>query len=335
MLSTFADFIVSSFLPFSKKFAASIVGFVFRNESLESCIFSYARELNIEDECNADMLTWFLPLLHFLISTAKSLSVAFIPLPIFLPGLGFIFHILTSMVLRWGSVAHLDLSSIYSFNPLVIFSAVVSPVPSLLHLLLVVMNYSALMGWSILMYNCIALLIIGHFPFVCIVPAYILLARGKARGRQNKTASSKATVTSLFSTSKNKPPYIAEILTLFSLCFGGFLLMLASSDYMDMDMEDLNASNCLQKCVALATKLCTSQYRKIFNGSNPNYEPAANFTWYLDVQVFRRFSDYFLRLESCQVFLFFVPLLFRMSRKKPLHTVRSQNKASTHPHCPP
>lgn len=311
-LSTSVGFIVSSILPLSKKFAASIVGFVFRNESLESCIFSYARDLPIEDECSADMLTWLLPLLRFLTSTATRLSVVFFPLSILLPGLGVIFHISTSIVLRRGCMTHLDLGSIYSFNPLVIFAAIVSPVPSLLHFLLAVMNYSALRGLSTLMYCCIALLTIGHFPFICIVPAYMLLVRGAAEGRQRIAEAT---------TETKKSRHIAKTPILFSLCFISFFLAWVSSDYMD----DQNSFNCLQKFVAVTTEFCRSQYRNFSNRNIANYEPAANLTWYLDVQVFGRFSDYFLRLKSCQVFLFFVPLLFRMSRDKPLHTVRTQS----------
>jgi hypothetical protein len=171
-----------------------------------------------------------------------------------------------------------------------------SPVPSMLHLLLAVANYSALTGRKLLLYACLSLLVSGHFAFICAAPAYIILLR--ATGTQHALSRNISTSRSL-----TRNGSTVRWVTLSSTSMTGFLGVRSRLIRFLSDQAQKVSHRCLER-------------------KSLNHEPGANFMWYMDVQVFSKFSDYFLILIPGQPFLFVFPLLIRMSPRRPLHTVR-------------
>jgi GPI transamidase subunit PIG-U len=299
------------------------VGHDFENASIEHCLFRLTRQLPLMQQCTADTLFWFLPLFDTVSRFARITALATfagIPTSYALSFMGIITHFATSIVLRKSFPTdssdknHARYASYsYFLNPLLAVSCLMSPVPSMLHLLLAVANYSALTGRKLLLYACLSLLVSGHFAFICAAPAYIILLR--ATGTQHALSRNISTSRSLTrngSTVRWVTAAIAAVavsvmilpyLELSSTSMTGFLGVRSRLIRFLSDQAQKVSHRCLER-------------------KSLNHEPGANFMWYMDVQVFSKFSDYFLILIPGQPFLFVFPLLIRMSPRRPLHTVR-------------
>lgn len=305
------------------------VGHAFRNESIENCLFSINRRLPISAECSTDILSWFLPVIDTTFRVARIgndplFSSIVQSIPFVLPLLGIIFHALTSMILQWSGPVHSNQSSVdsryvYFFNPVVLMSSLLSPVPSLLHLLLSLASYSALKGWSFLLSICLVVLVMGHFEFICLIPAYINLLRRSIK------SESKATIDQNYVT-HSKQISIAQHCCRAAISFLVlYLALLLCSECLNffsivkykalMDTVTNFVNRMIQYLLSHVTSIV--RRRKL------NFEPAVNLSWYLDVQTFTQFSSYILLLISSQPLLFFVPFMVRLSYLKPLHTVRT------------
>ena len=230
---------------------------------------------------------------------------------------------MTSMVLRNSVLTdsqdkHLTRNASYSYflNPLLVASCLMSPVPSMLHLLIVVANHSALKGWKLLLYACLSLLVSGHSAFICAVPAYMILLRRTTATQHAQTASKSA--------SKGSFRYILAL-----RWFVATILVLAVLVAVLLHMEPSGFSaaqnggflDMCRRFMRFTCELLQKVGNHCFRAKSLNHEPGANFLWYMDVQVFSRFSDYFLFLIPNQPFLFVLPLSVRMSPHRPLHTV--------------
>ena len=301
------------------------VGHGFTNASIEGCLFRLTRQLPLAQHCTEDMLFWLLPVFDTVSSCSKIATLAnFSGCSIALSFMGVTAHFMTSIVLSYTSTKdpqdkHPARNASYSYflNPLLVASCLMSPVPSMLHLLIVVANHSALKGWKLLLYACLSLLVSGHSAFICAAPAYMILLRRTTATQHAQTASRSA--------SKGSSRYISAL-----RWFVTTILVLATLaavlPYMELSGLFSTAQNggFLDVCRRFM-RFMFELLQKVSNYSSQakrlNYEPCANFLWYMDVQVFSRFSDYFLFLIPNQPFLFVLPLLVRMSPRRPLHTV--------------
>jgi GPI transamidase subunit PIG-U len=306
------------------------VGHAFRNETLENCLFSIKRRLPISAECSTDMLSWFLPLIDTISGVAMTGSnppfLRIVPsVPSVLPLLGIIFHAFTSIILQWSYTVHSKQSSLdsryfYAFNPVVLLSCLLSPVPSLLHLLLSLASYSALKGWSFLLSICLAVLVMGHFEFICLIPAYINLLRRDIISESKAAVDQNSTVTS----SKHISIRIAQHCCLAAISFLVlYLALLLCCDCFDLFGIAYNRGlmDPVKSLVDRMTHYLLSNVTSIVQRTKLNFEPAVNVSWYLDVQTFTQFSGYILLLTASQPLLFFTPFMLRFSNLKPLHTV--------------
>lgn len=306
------------------------VGHLFRNESIGNCLFSLRRRLPISAECSADMLSWLLPLINIVQGMAKIGSVSaftsIIPsISYALPLMGIIFHAMTSMILHWSCSVHLNQSRldsrfIYLANPIVFASSLMSPVPSLLHLLISFASFSALKGWSFQLCVCLGLLMMGHFEFICVIPAYLILLRRATDNDPKASLGQKSTITYSVSIAQHCCRAAIGLLVL-------YLVLIACCECFDLfgiskfSRLMVPLSNLIDNAIEYLLMNLTS----IVSKKRLNLEPAVNVSWYVDVQIFTHFSDYILLLSAFQPLLFSIPLLVRFSNLKPLHTVRTMS----------
>lgn len=305
------------------------VGHDFTNASIEGCLFRLTRQLPLAQHCTEDMLLWLLPFFDTVSSLTKIATLAnFSGGSIALSFMGVTAHFMTSIVLRNKFSTdtldkHLARNASYSYflNPLLAASCLMSPVPSMLHLLIVVANHSALKGWNLLLYACLSLLISGHSAFICAAPAYMILLRRTTATQHAQTASRSASK----GPSRNISAvrwFVAAILVLSVL-----VAMLPHMEQSGLFSAAQNGGflDVCRRFMRFLFELLQKISNHCFKAKKLNYEPGANFLWYMDVQVFSRFSDYFLFLIPNQPFLFVLPLLVRMSPRRPLHTVCDSN----------
>jgi GPI transamidase subunit PIG-U len=314
------------------------VGHAFRNETLESCLFSIKRRLPISAECSNDILSWFLPLIDMTLGVAKFASYLpfsgiFPSVTSVLPLLGIIFHTLASIILQWSYSVHSNQSSldsryIYAFNPVVLLSCLLSPVPSLLHLLLSLASYSALKGWGILLSICLAVLVMGHFEFIYLVPAYINLIRRVISIQSKAAVDQNSTVTR----SKHIIILIAQHFCRAAISFLVlYLALVLCCDCFDLFgiVSYRGLMDPVTSLIDRTTHYLLSIITSIVHRKKLNFEPTVNVSWYLDVQTFIQFSDYISLLTASQPLLFFLPFMLRFSNLKPLHTVRTLSMNSS------
>lgn len=314
-------------LKLKRSLSLFFVGHAFRNETIANCLFIIKRRLPISADCSTDILSWFLPAIDAIFGNAEIGNISpfshiIPPIPFVLPLLGITFHASTSMILQWSSSVNsnhsiLDLRCVYMFNPVVLLSCLMSPAPSLLHLLLSVASYSALKGWSFLLSMCLAALVMGHFEFIVLIPAYInLLRRGINSKSEASAVQNSSSVTHLKHISIAQHCCRAAISFLvLLLCCECFNLFSYPKSKVLMDP----VTNLIDRM----TQFLLSNFTSILSRKKLNFEPAVNVWWYLDVQTFTQFSDYILLLTVSQPFLFFIPIMLRFSDLRPLHTVRA------------
>lgn len=303
------------------------VGHDFENASIEHCLFRLTRQLPLMQQCTADMLFWFLPLFETVSRFARITTLATfagIPTSYALSFMGIITHFATSIVLRKSfptdssDKSHARYASYsYFLNPLLAVSCLMSPVPSMLHLLLAVANYSALTGRKLLLYACLSLLVSGHFAFICAAPAYIILLRATATQHALSTNISRSR-----SLTRNGSTVRWVTAAIVAVAVSVMIL-----PYLELSTASMTARNeGFLRVSGRLMRFLSDQAQKVrhrcLERKSLNHEPGANFIWYMDVQVFSKFSDYFLILIPGQPFLFVFPLLIRMSPRRPLQTVR-------------
>lgn len=283
-----------------------------------------SREIAGKDECNIDMLYWLLPMLESILKITKSvfcfesqlesMSTSFL-----LSLLGLLLHLTTSYVLQKSFLRsvrdqrrRIDLRLLYALNPLVIISCTASPVPSLLHLLIVASNYFALKGWITPLYLCIALLVTGHCAFLSAIPGYLFLLRAVVQERRNKTVT----------TDHHKRKNLYRSSLVFILVAVLFFILSYPSDKCRLSGNE-HVTCLLTEAFNRGLRTASTACDKLFLRPTITFEPTAGVLWYLDAQVFSRLSNYFSLLIFTQPFLFAIPLLFRLSNSRPLHTVRT------------
>ena len=212
-----------------------------------------------------------------------------------------------------------DFRFLYALNPIIIIACTASPVPSLVHLLIVNSNYCALKGWSIPLYLCLSLLVAGHAGFLSVVPAYYLLLRTTLKDRRGKTVHAKDCKTSYIT---KRSTNLVELIFIPGLIVY-FAQYSFSSDYCPMNGTIYETVACLSTAAISSVHQISSCIKsELFRERKLNFEPSAGIIWYLDAQVFGRLSDYFSLLISTQPYIFAIPLLLRLSELRPLHTVR-------------
>jgi hypothetical protein len=181
-----------------------------------------------------------------------------------------------------------------------------SPVPSVLHLIIVAANYSALKGWTFCMSVLIAILISGHFNFIFTVPAYFCLLRNASTMKYSRASLAQGSIIDEEKIDE-KSNYRFRIFAVALLIV--FLILL----------QTYNRNNGINQNQLLTN--ASTVYRVLTRQNGSYNQPASGIFWYLDVQAFEQFSQYFKTLITYQPVLFFVPLLIRLSFLRPLHTV--------------
>lgn len=291
------------------------VGYSLQKETIQECLFLQSKGILSENECTIDALYWFLPLFQFLTraleviiphaiqNVVKLTPYSYIPV-------GLLFHAITYYLLKRSSLLINDyqtgISYLYLLMPFYLFSWTMSPVPSVLHLIIVAANYSALKGWTVSMSVLIAILISGHFNFIFTVPAYFCLLRNASTMNYRRA--------SLTQDGNIKVEKIDEKSNYRFLIFAVALLMCFL-----ILLQTYNRDNGINQKQLLTT--ASTVYRVLTRQNGSYNQPASGIFWYLDVQAFEQFSQYFITLITYQPVLFFVPLLIRLSFLRPLHTV--------------
>jgi H+/gluconate symporter-like permease len=202
----------------------------------------------------------------------------------------------------------------YLLVPFYLFSWTTSPVPSVLHLIIVAANYSALKGWKFCLSICIAILVSGHFNFIVTVPAYFCLLRNASTMKHRRP--SLTTANKIDEKTNNKKS---------SFKFLVFAMVLSIGFLMLLQFYNRHNGNKNQSLVNARTV-----YRILTRQNGSYNQPASGIFWYLDVQAFDQFSQYFTTLITHQPVLFCIPLLVRLSLLKPLHTVSFYRKIRIH-----
>ena len=313
-------------LQFEDYLSALYVGSDLRNEAIEECIFIAKRGLSLKSECTSDILYWFLPLLQFITVTwesavSNSFLLAIARSPTLLRFLGLSIHVCASTVLLRSS--HLSRCNydnsqygryVYALNPIIIFSCILSPVPSVLHLLIAVANYSSLIGYFIPLFTSLSLLVTAHSGFYSVIPAYFVLLNYSIREKGRKTTRD----------AKDYYNYSAKLFIAVSVIIAAAVMVHFSSAN-QCAFKEINPQYffCLIKDFSSAVRRSlTSNMTANNQHSTIKYQPAAGVFWYFEAQLFSPFSEYFALLTFSQPFLFAVPLLVRFSSSRPLHTVK-------------
>lgn len=278
-----------------------LVGFHFRHEAIIECLFLRTRGLqNSVTACQQDITIWLLPLfgninviydwgtiVHAIVATAMIQLITTL----------MILQLLKIPVERgdcgggngeggdllWASKTE-TFAMLYFLNPITIISCIWSIIPSLLHLIIAMLLYSASKGWTLPVALCLSLLIAGNGAFICILPAALsCLSRttGPATYQTSETNSDDRT-----------SRYLLVLWT--TIVWGSVLVR------------------------ALLTDGISMRYSQ-----NPDggiiYRPSSGIFWYLDMEVFPRFRQYFTLLVDIAPYILAVPIAVRLSSAKPMH----------------
>jgi hypothetical protein len=312
-----------SCLEMQQLYGSLFVGHSLQKETIQECLFLQSKGIISENECAIDALYWFLPLFRFLTRAVEDLipqsiqNVVKLTPYSYIP-VGILFHAVTYYLLKRSSMllnsCQAGMSYLHLLVPFYLLSWTISPVPSILHLIIVAANYSALKGWKFRLSICIAILVSGHFNFIVTLPAYFCMLRNASTMKHRRASLTTADV--IDEKKKNKKSSFRFLVFAVVLSIG-FLMFLQTCNRYDGIENQLLVN--------------ARTVHRILTRQNESYnQPASGIFWYLDVQAFDQFSQYFTTLITHQPVLFCVPLLIRLSLLKPLHTVSFYRKMRMH-----
>jgi hypothetical protein len=321
-----------------------IVGYGHQWDIIRECYFSVINDLPFSSLC--EQFSHTKPIFQSIYSAINPVITESVLLRILLGiGIQYINAYLLTIHRKTDKVESNIPWQYYWYNPIIFLSALYSPVPSLVHFLILLLEMFILNG--IIVIPCFLIMVLSMYNvlfinlFILIVPFYYREVNKESNENLfhfhiklswNIIKKIAVEVTGLF-------------LILLGLCFMHRVVpvcyysfdWMISNEFTAFQNEFKNLFNVIQRDVYGFTHLIQQLVQNFFyllivaihQLFNPTahifdaaYRPNAGVIWYLDAQVFRSYASQFRNLVFIQPFLYTIPILVRVASLSPHYAVR-------------